>query len=60
LNGLNVGENIKCSGKLQRFSLSGAVLKSLHKGQNIFSIQLKTDNTANIELGLQAWVKEMY
>jgi hypothetical protein len=60
LNDLNVGENIKCSGKLQHFSLSGAVLNSLHKGQNVFSIQLKTDNTANIELGLQAWVNEIY
>jgi hypothetical protein len=36
------------------------ILKSLHKSQNTFSIQLKTDNTANTELGLQAWVKEMY
>jgi beta-xylosidase len=60
LNGLNVGENIKCSGKLQCFSLSGAVLKSMHKGQNVFSIELKTDNPSNIEFGLQAWVREMY
>jgi hypothetical protein len=60
LNDINIIENIKSNGNLQRLSLSGVVLKSLHKGQNIFSIHLKTDNIANIELGLQGWVSELY